>query len=54
MTRWIRNRPSREEDLKAGLVAGAAGIAVGVGVFWLVRLLVAREPLAGGEGGDRS
>lgn len=45
MTRWIRNRPDRRHDALAGLVATAAGVVVGAGVFYLTRLLVAREPL---------
>lgn len=45
MTRWIRNRPERRHEVAAGLAAGAAGAVVGAGVYWLVRLLAAREVL---------
>ena len=51
MTRWIRERPEPKHDALAGLVATAAGMLVGAGVFYLTRLLVARErlPEAGGQ-----
>lgn len=52
MTRWIRNRPERAHDVAAGLAAGVAGIVVGAGVFWLARLLGAREPLPESRSGE--
>lgn len=54
MTRWIRNRPDRQDDWVAGLAAGVAGAVVGAAVFWLVRLVGAREPLPEREGVERS
>jgi hypothetical protein len=41
MSRWIRSRPGRRHDVLAALVATAAG----AGVFYVVRLLLARERL---------
>lgn len=44
--RWIRHRPDRRRDM-AALGAGlVAGLAVGAVVFYLARLLLAREPVA--------
>lgn len=58
MTRWIRNRPGRRDDALAALAAGSVGAVVGMVAFYLVRLLVAREPLeppeeGGGADGER-
>ncbi|HEX9887008.1 MAG TPA: hypothetical protein VGA70_11000 [Longimicrobiales bacterium] len=50
MTRWIRNRPSRRENAVASVVAGSLGAAVGLVVYYLTRLVLAREPV---EGRDR-
>ena len=42
---YVRKTPGLKENLESGLVA--AGVALGVGAvsFYLVRLLLAREPL---------
>jgi len=42
---YVRKTPGLKENLEAGLVA--AGVAVGIGAvsFYLLRLLLAREPL---------
>ena len=42
---YVRRTPGLRENLEAGLVA--AGVALGVGAvsFYLLRLLLAREPL---------
>lgn len=51
--RWIRHRPDRKESM-AALAAGlGVGLVVGGAVFYLAKLLLAREPLlpapVGGE-----
>jgi hypothetical protein len=50
--RWLRRRPGRREQaLAAGFALGAA-VGVGAVVFYLARLLLAREemePIRGGE-----
>ena len=52
--RWIRHRPDARENriaLGAGL---GVGLLVGGTVFYLARLLLAREPLSPGPGrGER-
>jgi len=45
--RWIRVRPGRDETLRAALAAGAMAVGVGTVAFYLTRLFLAREPLAG-------
>ncbi len=45
--RWIRVRPGASETLRAAVVAGAMAIGVGATAFYLTRLLLSREPLAG-------
>jgi hypothetical protein len=51
VTRWIRTRPEQKHDVLAGVVAAAAGAAFSVAVFYLTRLTLAREPLAGSDTG---
>ena len=46
--RWIRVPSEPRHDLTAALVAGTLAVGVGVVTFYLVRLLLAREPLPGG------
>jgi len=48
---WIRQPPERRHDVVAGVLAGAVAVGVGLTVFWLARLLLAREPL--GEAGSQ-
>ena len=48
---WIRQPPERRHDVVAGVLAGAVAVGVGLTVFWLARLLLAREPLGGTERG---
>ncbi len=49
--RWIRLRPDRKDTAAAALVATTLGLGVGVVAFYVVRLLLAREPLDRGDGG---
>lgn len=45
-TRYFRRvDPGREENLKAGLLAGIVGASVATLSFYLVRLLLSRERL---------
>lgn len=52
--RWIRRRPDRRENLLA--LGAGIGMAMVVGgtVFYIARLLAAREPLRGALGRDAS
>lgn len=43
---WIRTRPTTEDNAGAGLAALAVAAGVGVATFYLVRLFLAREPVA--------
>lgn len=43
--RWIRHRPERRESLAALGAGMGVGLVVGGVVFYLARLLLAREPL---------
>lgn len=47
MSRWIRNRPNPREEWFAGVAAFTAGAALAAGVFYVARLVLAREPLLG-------
>lgn len=44
--RWIRHRPTSAQSLTALGVGLGVGLVVGGTVFYLARLLLAREPLA--------
>lgn len=44
--RWIRHRPGGRESLTALGAGLGVGLVVGGVVFYLARLLLAREPLA--------
>lgn len=46
-TRWLRTEPEARDTLAALVVAGAVAIGAGATTFWLVRTLLAREPMAG-------
>ena len=50
--RYLRNRPTREDDRRAALVSTAVAAGVGLVVFYFVRLLLAREPLETGPEAD--
>lgn len=43
--RYVRARPSRRDELVAGLVAGALATGVGLVSFYLTRLLLSRRAL---------
>lgn len=43
--RWIRNRPGRRENLIAAAAGVGAGAVLAGVVFWLGRLLLARDPV---------
>jgi hypothetical protein len=48
--RYIRKRPESKEEVAAGLISAALGVAVGVVAFYFVRMMLAREPLPGSSG----
>jgi hypothetical protein len=64
---WVRNDPGPRENGIAAAAAVGAGVVVGVAVFYVGRLILARDPLpprptaaedepervTGGEGGTR-
>jgi hypothetical protein len=56
--RWIRHRPDPKQNrtaLAAGLGVGlGVGLVLGGTVFYLARLLLAREPIAPAPGGRRA
>lgn len=43
--RWIRNRPGRRENTVAAMAGMGVGALVAAVIFYLGRLLLAREPL---------
>jgi hypothetical protein len=43
--RWIRLRAGRRDSAVAALFAATLGLGVGAATFYVVRLLLAREPL---------
>lgn len=49
--RWIRLRPARKDTAAAALLAATLGLGVGAATFYVVRLLLAREPMDRGDGG---
>jgi len=48
--RWLRLEPERKDTAAAALLATTLGLGVGMVTFYLVRLLLAREPLDRGDG----
>lgn len=44
-TGWVRRPPERGERGEAALIAAAVGVAVGLGAFYLAKLLLFREEL---------
>ena len=45
MSRWIRNRPERRHDVRSAVTAIGIGAAVGAAAFYVMRIVLAREPL---------
>jgi hypothetical protein len=45
--------PEAKDDVAAALVSAALGVGVGLVAFYFVRLIRAREPLAGAREGAR-
>ena len=53
--RWIRKPTGRREYAGALIAAGAVAVGVGAATFYLVRILLSREPLeATGPTGPRA
>lgn len=48
MARWRRRQPSKGQELAAAGVSLVLGAGVAAASFYLVRLLLSREELAGG------
>ena len=48
--RWIRHQPDRRENLLALSAGLGVGLVVGGSVFYLARLLAAREPVTRVQG----
>lgn len=42
---WIRRRPDTKESVLAGLVATGAALVTASATFYVVRLMLSREPL---------
>jgi hypothetical protein len=43
--RYLRNRPTRSENVRAAAVSSAIAAGVGVVTFYFARMLLAREPV---------
>jgi ABC-type sulfate transport system permease component len=43
--RYIRTRPERRDEVTAAMASGVLAIGVGLVTFYVVRLLLSREPL---------
>ena len=48
--RYARKRLERGDDLAAALVSTALAAGVGLVTFYLMRLIIAREPVGAGSG----
>ncbi len=49
MTSWVRNRPGRRENTLAAVAATGLGAFVGLAVFYLARLVLARDVIDSSE-----
>jgi len=49
-TPWIRVPPEPRQALAAGVVAGVVALGAAAVTFYIVRLVLAREPVSGGKG----
>ncbi|HUF76599.1 MAG TPA: hypothetical protein VMM35_09990 [Longimicrobiales bacterium] len=47
--RYIRTPPERKEEVAAAAISAALGVGVGLVAYYFVRLMLSREPLAGGS-----
>ena len=45
--RWVQVPPGPREEVVSAVAAGLLGAGVGLVTFYLVRLLLAREPIEG-------
>jgi hypothetical protein len=52
--RYARGRVERRDDAAAGLVSAALGIGVGLVAFYVLRLMLSREPLEDDPAGTPS
>ena len=43
--RYLRNRPTREENVRAAVLSSMIAAGVGVVTFYFTRMLLAREPM---------
>ena len=43
--RYLRNAPTRRENFRAAIASTVVALSVGVTVFYLTRIFLAREPL---------
>lgn len=51
--RYVRTAPEPKDDVAAALASAALGVGVGLVAFYFMRLMLAREPLAGAREGAR-
>ena len=51
--RYIRTPPDRGDEVAAATISAALGVGVGLVAYYLVRLMLSREPLSGGSRDDR-
>jgi hypothetical protein len=51
--RYIRTTPDRKDQVAAAALSAALGVGVGLVAYYFVRLMLSREPLAGGNRGAR-
>jgi hypothetical protein len=47
--RYVRTPPDRKQEVTAGAISAALGVGVGIVAYYFVRLILSREPLAGGS-----
>ena len=47
--RYIRTPPDRAQEVTAAAISAALGVGVGLVAYYFVRLMLSREPLAGGN-----
>lgn len=47
--RYIRTPPDPRDEVAAAAISAALGLGVGLVAYYFVRLMLSREPLAGGS-----